>query len=89
MKHAATISRRLNTINCEFYLRPQIGILEFGETIPVNLNYIKENLDILDQKSISGLIRETRKIEPYLKQKHETGMCISLTVYSYIDTLKN
>ena len=42
-------SRRLNNINCEFYLRPQIPISEFAETVPANLQYVEENLKILDK----------------------------------------
>ena len=41
-------SRRLNNINCELYVRPQIAISEFAETIPANLQYVEENLEILD-----------------------------------------
>ena len=83
----ATLSRRLNNINCEFYLRPQIAISEFAETIPANLQYVEENINILDEESISAFIRKTRKIEPYLKildskKRDETGMCI--THYLYI-----
>ena len=82
----ATLSPRLNNINCEFYLRPQIAISEFAETIPVKLKYVEENLEILDTQSISAFIRKTKKIEPSLKildtkQKDETSMCISPVVY--------
>ena len=83
----ATLSRRLNNINIEFYLRPQIAISEFAEIIPANLQYVEENINILDKESISAFIRKTRKIEPYLeildsKKRDETGMCI--THYLYI-----
>ena len=78
---AATFSRRLNNVNCEFYLRPQIAISEFAETIPVNLKYIEEKLDNLAKESISGFIRKTKKIEPYLnildsRKRDEAGKCI-------------
>ena len=84
----ATLSRRLNNINCEFYLRPQIAISEFAETIPANLQYVEENINILDKESISALIRKTRKIEPYLKifdskKRDENGMCITHYLYTY------
>ena len=34
---AATISRRLNSYNCEFYLQPQVAISEFAETVQQTL----------------------------------------------------
>ena len=79
---ASTFSRRLNNINCEVYLPPQIAISEFAETISVNLNYAYENLEILDQKSISALIQKFRKIELYLKifdSKQEDERYVFLT----------
>ena len=79
---AATLSRRLNNINCEFFLRPEIAVSEFAETVPINLKYIEEHLDILDKESIYAFIKKTKKIEPYLhildsKQKDKIGICIS------------
>ena len=65
--HHATLSSRLNNINCEFYMRPQIAISEFAETIPAKLQYVEDNINILDKESISAFIRKTRKIEPYLR----------------------
>ena len=78
----ATLSRRLNNINCEFFMRPQIAISEFAETVPVNLKYIEENLKILDKDFIDAFIKKTKKTELYLSildsnQKDKTGMCIS------------
>ena len=80
--HPATLSCRLNNINWEFVLRTQIATWEFTETVPVNLKYVKENLEILDWNPINAFIKKTKKIEPYLnilnsKQKDKTGMCIS------------
>lgn len=79
---AATLSRRLNNINCEFFLPPQIAMSEFAETVPFNLKYIEEHLEILKKESINAFIKKKKKIEPYLyvldpKQKDKTGMCIS------------
>ena len=55
---------------------------EFAETVPLNLNYIEEHLEILEKESINAFIKKTKKIEPCLyildsKQKDKTGMCIS------------
>ena len=82
-------SRRLNNINCEFYLRLQIAISEFTETVPANLQYVEENLEILDKESISVFKRKTKKIEPYLKildstKRGETGICITLYLHIII-----
>lgn len=77
----ATITRRLNSYNCEFYLRPQVAISEFAETVQQNLHYIRDNAEILDQRAISAFITKTEKLEPYLaildtKQSQVTGMAI-------------
>ena len=86
-------SRRLNNINCEFYLRPQIVISEFAETVLANLQYVEENLEVLDKESISAFIRKTKKIEPYLKtldstKSDETGICITLYLHIIIICIK-
>ena len=86
-------SRRLNNINCEFHLRPQIAISEFTETVPANLQYVEETLEILDKESISAFIRKTKKIEPYLKlldsiKRDETGICITLYLHIIIIYIK-
>ena len=62
----STLSRRLNYFNCEFYIRSQIGISEFTETVSANLQYMEENQKILDPKSIQAFIKKTKKIEKYL-----------------------
>ena len=88
----ATFSCRLNNIHCKFYLRPQIAISEFAETVPVNLKYVQENLEILEKDSIDALTKKTKKIDSYRnildsKQKNKTGMCISFYNNYYIDVL--
>ena len=77
----ATITRRLNSYNCEFYLRPQVAISEFAETVQQNLHYIRDNAEIIDQRAISAFVKKTEKLEPYLaildtKQSQVTGMGI-------------
>ena len=87
---AATLSRKLNNINCEFYLQSQFTISEFAETTPANLQYVEDNINILDKKSISAFIRKTRKIERYLKildskKRDETGMSMTpIYIYKFI-----
>ena len=74
-----TLNRKINSINCEFYLRPQITISQFAETTQANLKYTEHNLEILKQKSITAFIRKTKKISKNIwlfcivsKQKDET-----------------
>ena len=62
-------------------MRPQVEISEFAETVWQNLNYIEENIGILDQRSIFVLVEKTKEIEHYLavldtKQHQETDVCI-------------
>ena len=63
---AATLTRRLNNFNCEFYARPQIAISELVETVLENLKYIEENAYILNKISIAVFVSKTKKIEKYL-----------------------
>ena len=60
------LSCRLYNINCGFYLQPQIAI-SFADTVPANLKYMEENLEIVDKESISAFLTKTKKTEPYLK----------------------
>ena len=85
----STLKRRLNSINCEFYLRPQIAISEFAETVSANLKYMEENCEILDPESIKAFVKKSKKIEKYLavldtKQTGETGKSISHKFCQYI-----
>lgn len=36
--------KRINAINCEYVVRPQIAISEFLETIRKNVQYLEQNL---------------------------------------------
>ena len=78
----STLNWRLSNINCEFYIRPQIAISEFAETVSANLKYMENNYEILDPKSIKAFLKKTKKIEKYLavldsKQTGETGKSVS------------
>ena len=37
----ATLTRRLNNFNCEFFTRPQVAVSEFAETFSTNLTYME------------------------------------------------
>ena len=51
-----TLANRLKTFNCEFLLRPNVGISEFSETVLENAKYIKENLQIFDKGAIERFL---------------------------------
>ena len=76
-----TLSQRMNNLNCEFYIRSQIAISEFVETVSVNLKYMEENMEILQPKPIEAFLKKAKKVEKYLalldlKQTGETGKSI-------------
>ena len=82
----STLKRRLSNINCEFYLRPQIAMSEFAETVSANLKYMENNYEILDPESIKAILKKTKKIEKYLavlesKKTGETGKSVSHKFY--------
>ena len=75
------LMRRLNSWNYKFYLHPQIAISEFTQTISQNVKYLEENIDILDQHSLTPSIKKTKKIDKHLAVLHSkntgvTGMFI-------------
>ena len=69
---SATLSRRLNNFNCEFYLQSQVAISEFAEMIIKNVQYIEENANILDPKSIQGFVKKKKIREVTSNAGHET-----------------
>lgn len=50
----------------------------------MNLHYVKENVEILDQQSIAGFIKKTRKIEKYLAVL-DTGMYLIRVPSAFLD----
>ena len=71
---AVTLSQRLNNFNCEFFIRPQIAISEFAETLSANLKYIEENVEILEPnlyKCSSKKPKRKRSILQYLSQSNQ------------------
>ena len=55
--------RRLNTINCKYFVNHQAAISEFAETFCKNAEYLQENQDILDKTSLTAFIRKMEKIK--------------------------
>ena len=53
----STLSRRLNSYNCEFYPRPEVAISEFPETVIQNTEYLEKNADFLDMTSLNAFIK--------------------------------
>ena len=85
---AVTLTRRLNNFNCEFFIRPQIAISEFAETLSANLKYIEENVEILEPKSIQVFLKKAKKIDKHIaildsKQPGETGKSIYYNLLIY------
>ena len=85
---AVTLSQRLNNFNCEFFIRPQIAISEFAETLSANLKYIEENIKILEPKSILVFLKKAKKKDKHIaildsKQSGETGESIYCNLLIY------
>ena len=80
-----TLSRRLNKWNCEFYLRPQVGISESTQTFSENTKYLEKNNEILDEKSLSAFINKTKKLDKHLAvlDSKNTGVT-SMSILSQI-----
>ena len=84
----ATLTRRLNNFNCEFFTRPQVAISEFAETFSTNLTYMEQNLEILEPKSVEVFLKKAKKIERYIaildsKQPGETCKSIYYNLLIY------
>ena len=56
------ITARLTQMNCEFLTKPNIAISEFAGTFLTNIQYVEENISILDEKSMAKFFC---KIENY------------------------
>ena len=84
---AVALSQRLNNFNCEFFIRPQIAISEFTETLSANLKYIEENVEILEPKSIKCSSKKPKRktsISQYLTQSNQekqVSLFITLLIY--------
>ena len=65
--HDVTLAKCLKSINCEFMLRPHIGISEFSETIIENWKYVTDNIEIFDVEVIEKFLQ---KVEPALQSRH-------------------
>ena len=78
-----TLVNRLKSFNCEFFLRPHIGLSEFSETVLENSKYIRENLDIFDvEEAIKRFLNKADRILESLqvinqKDKSASGKIIS------------
>ena len=78
-----TLVNRLKSFNCEFFLRPHIGLSEFSETVLENSKYIRENLDIFDvEEAIKRFLNKADGILESLqvtnqKDKSASGKIIS------------
>ena len=87
----ATLGRRLNNVTCEFYLQARNSNVccQFAETILTNVQYLEQNIEIVDQRWLAAFISKTKKIEKYLnildtKQTNEKGTYIYIQRYTHI-----
>ena len=56
------IGARLSQMNCEFLTRPNIAISEFSHTFLANMEYLEQNISILDEK---GMMKYLHKMNNY------------------------
>ena len=47
---------RINTINCEYVVRPQVAISEFADTVLANAQYLEENMEVLRKDSLQAFL---------------------------------
>ena len=83
----ATISKWLYSWNCEFFQHCQIGISKFAEKILANVKYLEDNMEILDQNSLTAFVSKTKNIGPYLnildtRHTNKPGMYIYIQRYT-------
>ena len=79
-----TVANRLKSFNCEFLLRPNVGISEFSETVLENAKYIKENMEIFDAEAIQKFLRKTDGIMEHLQtvnRKDKSGSGKTISIY--------
>ena len=58
------IHARLSQMNYEFLARSNIAILEFVHALIANIEWLEENISVLDKK---GLEKFSHKMEDYIK----------------------
>ena len=52
--------RRINTITCEYVVRPQVAISEFTDTILANAEYLNENMKVLEKDSLQAFLTKIK-----------------------------
>ena len=77
------LALQLKRFNCEFLVRPSIGLSEFAGTILTNTDYTSRNLEDLD---VTQIQRFLQKIQPHLEvlnKKNELDGKILIIMYPY------
>ena len=80
------LALRLKRFNCEFLVRPSIGLSEFADTILTNSNYIATNLENFDAMQIQRFLDKIAPLYPHLEvlnRKNELDGKILLLLYPY------
>ena len=58
---------RINTINSEYVVRPQVAISEFTDTILANAEYLEENMEVLEKDSLQAFPTKMKKFKEPLE----------------------
>ena len=58
---------RINTINCEYVVRPQVAISEFADTVLANAQYLEENMEVLEKDSLQAFPAKVKKFKEPLE----------------------
>ena len=77
-----TLVKRLKSFNCEFVMRPRVGLSEFSKTVMENAKYVRENLEIFNIEVIQRFLNKADNIVQSLllvnqKDKSGTGKIFS------------
>ena len=59
--------RRINTINCEYVVRPQVAIWEFADAVLENTQYLEENIEVLEKESLQAFLDKIKKFKEPLE----------------------
>ena len=54
---------RIEAINCEFIIRPWIGVSKFAETMLANEKFLEESKDLLDSQNLTKFLKKLNRYE--------------------------
>ena len=80
------LALRLKRFNCEFLVRPLVGLSEFADTVLKNADYISTNLHDFDISQIQRFLNKLEPLYPHLEilnRKNELDGKILIYLYPY------